>query len=77
MTSTPDGAELLKDLRGLGKPPFFDGNNTDVSFFTVSEDDSILLRHMDDLVDASPDEHHRAIGQPDEPAHRDAADPVH
>ena len=26
MTSTPGDAELLKDLRGLGKPPLFDGN---------------------------------------------------
>ena len=69
MTSTPsfDGndAELLKDLRGLGKPPLFDGNDTDVSFFPVSEDDSILLRHMDDVVDTSPDKchRHRAIGE--------------
>ena len=55
MTSTPDDAELLKDLRGLGKPPLFDGNGTDVSFFPVSEDGSILLRHMDDVVDTSPD----------------------
>ena len=63
MTSTPDDAELLKDLRGLCKPPSFDGNDTDVSFFPVSEDDSILLRHMDDVVDTGPDEHHRAIGE--------------
>ena len=63
MTSMPDDAELLKDLRGLGKPPLFDGNDADVSFFPVSEDDSILLRHMDDVVDASPDEHHKAIGE--------------
>ena len=49
MTSTPDDAELLRDLRGLGKPPLFDGNDTEVSFFPVSEDDSILLRHMDDV----------------------------
>ena len=41
MTHTPDDAELLKDLRGLGKPPLFDGNDIDVSFFPVSEDDSI------------------------------------
>ena len=27
----------------------------------MSEDDSILLRHMDDVVDTGPDEHHRAI----------------
>ena len=60
-----DDAELLKDLRGLGKPPLFDGNDTDVSFFLVSEDDSILLRHMDDVVDTGPDEHHRAIGEID------------
>ena len=65
MTSTPDDAELLKDLRRLGKPPLFDGNDTDVSFFPVSEDDSILLRHMDDVVDTSPDKchRHRAIGE--------------
>ena len=43
MTSTPDDAELLKDLGGLGKPSWFDGNDTDVSFFPVSEDDSILF----------------------------------
>ena len=65
MISSPDDAELLKDLRGLGKPPLFDGNDTDVSFFPVSEDDSILLRHMDDVVDTGPDEHHRAIGEID------------
>ena len=35
MTSTLDDAELLKDTRGLGKPPLFDGNDTDVSFFPV------------------------------------------
>ena len=35
-----DDAELLQDLRGLGKPPLFHGNDTDVSFFPVSEDDS-------------------------------------
>ena len=40
-----DDAELLKDLRGLGKPPLF-------------EDDSILLRRMDDVVDTSPDTCH-------------------
>ena len=28
-----DDAELLKDLRGLGKPPLLDGNCTDVTFF--------------------------------------------
>ena len=38
-----DDAELLKDLRGLDKPPLFDGNDTDVSFFLVSDDDSILF----------------------------------
>ena len=57
-TSTPDYAELLKDLRGLGKPQSFDENDTDASFFPVSEDDSILLRHMDDVVDTSPDKCH-------------------
>ena len=65
MTSTQDDAELLKDLRGMGKPPLFNGNDTDVSFFPVSEDDSILLRRADDVVDASPDEHHRAIREMD------------
>ena len=65
MTSTPDDAELLKDLRGLGKPPLFDGNFTGVSFFPVSEDDSIFLRRMDEVVDTGPDEHHRAIGEMD------------
>ena len=35
MTSTPDDAELLKDLRGLGKPPLFDVNCAGVSFFRV------------------------------------------
>ena len=43
MTSTPDDAELVKDLRDVGKPHLFDGND-DVSFFPVSEDDSILFR---------------------------------
>ena len=55
-----DDAELLKDLRGLGKPPLFDWNDTVVSFFPVAEDDSILLRRMDGVVDTGPDEHHRA-----------------
>ena len=35
MTSTLDDAELLNDLGGLGKPPLFDGNDTDMSFFLV------------------------------------------
>ena len=67
MISTPDDAELLKDLRGLGKPQLFDENDTDASFFPVSEDDSILLRHMDDVVDTSPDKchRHRAIREMD------------
>ena len=59
MTSTPDDAELLKDLRGLGKPQLLDEFDTDASFFPVSEDDSILLRHMNDVVDTSPDQCHR------------------
>ena len=59
MISTPDDADLLKDLRGLGKPQLFDEHDTDASFFPVSEDDSILLRHMDDVVDRSPDKRHR------------------
>ena len=50
----------------MGKPPLFDGNNdTDVSFFRVSEDDSILLRRIDDVVDTGPDEYHRAIEEMD------------
>ena len=32
MTSTPDDAELVKDLRGVGKPHLFDGNDADVEF---------------------------------------------
>ena len=43
MISTPDDPELLKELRGLGKPQLFDENDTDASFFPVSEDDSILF----------------------------------
>ena len=51
MTSTPDDAELLKALRGLGKSPLFD--------------EKILLRHVDDVLDMSPDKclRHRAIGE--------------
>ena len=47
-----DDAEPLKDLIGLGKPP-------------LSEDDSILLLHTNDVVDTSPDKchRHRAIGE--------------
>ena len=75
-----DDAELLNDLRGLGKPPLFE-NDADGNFFPVFEDDSIHLRHMDDVVDTGPDKCHRQShqrnGQPDEPAHRDAADSVH
>ena len=65
VTSTPDDAELLKDPRGLDKTPLFDENDTDMSLFPVFEDDSILLRHMDDVVDTSPDKcrRHRAIGE--------------
>ena len=72
VTSTPDDAELLKDLRGLDKPPLFDENDTDMSFFPVSEDDSILLRHMDDVVDTSPDKchRHRAIGEMANPSNQ-------
>ena len=80
-TSSLDYGDLLMDLRGLGKPPLFDGNDTDSSFFLVSEDDSVLGRHVDDVADTSPDKchrhSHRRNGQPDEPAHRDAADSVH
>ena len=50
----------------MGKPPLFDRNDADVSFFLVSEDDSILfLRSMDDVVDTGADEHQRAIGKMD------------
>ena len=58
-----DDAELLKDLRGLGKPPLFDKNDTDASLFLVSKNDSILLRHVDDVVDTSLD--NRAIREMD------------
>ena len=61
MASTPHDAELLKDLRGLGKPQLFDENDTDISLFFTSEDNSIFLRHMDDVVDTSPDKCHRHI----------------
>ena len=59
-----DDAELLKDLIGLGKPPLFE-DVADENFFPVSEDDSILLLHMNDVVDTSPDKRHRhrAIGE--------------
>ena len=59
-----DDAELLMDPKGLGKPPLFE-DDADENFFPVSEDDSILLRHMDDVVDTSPDKchRHRAIGE--------------
>ena len=72
MTSTLDDAELLKDLRGLGKPPLFDENDTDASFFPVSEDDLILLRHVDDVVDTSPDKchRHRAIRETANPSNQ-------
>ena len=64
-----DDAELLKDLRGLGKPPLF-------------ENDSTLLRHKDDVVDTGPDKCHRHRASRDmdnqvKPAHRDTADSVH
>ena len=38
-----------------------------MSFFPVSEDDSILLRHMDNVMDTSPDKchRHRAIREMD------------
>ena len=32
----PLDAELLKDLSGLGKPPSFDGNDTDYQYFPFS-----------------------------------------
>ena len=61
-----DDAELLKDLRVLGKPPLFE-TDADGNLFLVSEDDSILLRHMDDVVDTGPDKchRHRAIREMD------------
>ena len=82
VTSTPDDAELLKDMRGLVKPQLFDESDTDASSFLVSEDDSTLLRHMNAVVDTSPDKCHRhrgfrRNGQPEEPAHRDTADSIH
>ena len=49
-----DDAELLKNLRGLGKPPLLE-NDADGNSCSVSEDDSILLRHMDDVVDTGPE----------------------
>ena len=59
-----DDAELLKDLTGLGKPPLFE-DDVDENFFPVSEDDSILLLHMNDVVDTNPDKchRHRAMGE--------------
>ena len=78
VTSTPDDAELLKDLRGLGKPQLFDENDTNASFFPVSEDDSIVLRHMDYMVDTSPDKchRHRAIGEMANPRNQHIEDKV-
>ena len=69
VTSPPDDAELFKDLKGLDKPPLFDENDADVRFFLVSEDDSFLLRHMDDVEDTSADkcrvpQSHGRNGQP-------------
>ena len=45
----------------------------------MPEDESILLRRMDVVVDTGPGEpqSHRKNGQPDEPAHRDVAGSVH
>ena len=60
---------MLKDLIGLDQPPLFEDDAA--NFFLVSEDDSILLRHINDVVYTSPDI------QPEEPAHRDTADSVH
>ena len=59
-----DDAELLKDLIGLDQPPLFE-DDADEDFFPVSEDDSILLSHMSDVVDTRPDKchRHRAIGE--------------
>ena len=74
-----DDAELLKDLIGLDKPPLFE-DDADDNFFPVSEDDSIHLRHMDDVVESrqvSPTQSHQRNGQSGEPAHRDTGDSVH
>ena len=50
-------------------PPLFE-DDADENFFFVSENDSILLRHMDDVVDTIPDkchrQSHRRNGQPEE-----------
>ena len=43
MISTPDDAELLKDLRGLGKPQLFDENDTDQR--RTNATDRILLNY--------------------------------
>ena len=59
-----DDAELLKDLRGPGKPPSFDGKDADVNVLCLKTIRS-YLRHMEDVVDTSPDEHHRAIREMD------------
>ena len=66
-----DDAELLKDLIGLGKPPLFE-DDADENFFPVSEDDSILLFHMNDVVDTNPDKchRHRAIGEMAKPGNQ-------
>ena len=53
-----DDAELLKDLIGLDQPQLFE-DDADENFFPVSEDDSILLLHMNDVVDTNPDKCHR------------------
>ena len=59
-----DDAELLKDLIGLGKPPLLE-DDAEENFFLVSEDDSILLLHMNNVMDTNPDKchRHRAIGE--------------
>ena len=61
-----DDAELLTDVIGLDQPPLFE-DDADENFFPVSEDDSIFLRRMSDVVDTSPDKchRHRAIREMD------------
>ena len=42
----PLAAQLLKDLRGLGKPPSFDGNDTDYQEFRFSLRTHVSLASM-------------------------------
>ena len=74
-----DDAELLKDLRGLGKPPLFDGNDTDVSSsLCLKTIRSFCVTWMTWWCESRrTPQSHRRNGQPDEPAHRDAPESVH